>query len=266
MTALNTQLIQWADGIEFEVDFWRDWFATKGGQWPDEYSSRMNPDAPLNGLVRSKLLGLGRKALVLDVGAGPISVVGYNDPDIDFELTPADPLAPIYQRFYKDFDATPPVPTVFGPAEELSVLFAGTQFDLVHCRNALDHSFDPIRGLEEMLRVTKVGGDVLLLHHRNEAENGNYDGFHQYNFDVIDGQFVVWNQVDKFVPEKIFAKNATFRQKLESEYVTVEIKKTAEFPDTDSFERTAKRLGSVWEAVVEALTHRALNKKPTPGT
>jgi len=65
---------------------------------------------------------------------------------------------------------------------------------MVVCRNALDHSFDPVRGIEEMLLVLKIGGRVNLIHYANEAEEGKYVGFHQWNFDVVDGRPIVWNK------------------------------------------------------------------------
>ncbi len=261
MSVLDKQLLQWADGIASEANFWRNWFATKGGAWSDDYAKRMSPDSKLTSLIRSKLLGMSRKARILDVGAGPISAVGYTDPEIEFELVPCDPLAPIYQSFYSEFDATPPVPTVFAPGEDLSAIFSDDKFDLVYCQNALDHSFDPVRILQEMLRITEVGGHIILFHRRNEAEHENYAGFHQFNLDVIDGEFVIWNRDERSVPEIAFRNFASFSQKLEGEWVTVEIQKTREMPDNDSFQRTAKRLGSVWEAVILALSHRALHSK-----
>jgi hypothetical protein len=44
-----------------------------------------------------------------------------------------------------------------------------------------------------MLEVVKPGGYVLLRHYENEAETANYEGFHQWNFCVDDGHFIIWN-------------------------------------------------------------------------
>ena len=40
--------------------------------------------------------------------------------------------------------------------------------------NALDHSFDPVLGIERMLQVTRPGGWVLLRHARNEGVPGKF--------------------------------------------------------------------------------------------
>ena len=45
-----------------------------------------------------------------------------------------------------------------------------------------------------MMRVLKVGGNLVLRHNRNEAEAEKYSGFHQFNFDQRDKEFVIWNQ------------------------------------------------------------------------
>ena len=65
-------------------------------------------------------------------------------------------------------------------------------------RNALDHAFDPLQGIERMLQVCKPGGWVLLRHARNEGVPGQFrNGLHQWAFDVqeVKGSehFVIWN-------------------------------------------------------------------------
>lgn len=44
-------------------------------------------------------------------------------------------------------------------------------FDVVHMSNALDHCFDPIFGLMQLISVCKIGGKVILRHNENEALN-----------------------------------------------------------------------------------------------
>lgn len=38
----------------------------------------------------------------------------------------------------------------------------------------------------------KMDGVLMLYHNPNEAESEAYSGFHQYNFDVVDGRFIIW--------------------------------------------------------------------------
>jgi hypothetical protein len=68
-----------------------------------------------------------------------------------------------------------------------------------HMRNALDHAFDPLEGILQLLHVTKPGGFVLLRHAQNEGVVGKFRvGLHQWAFDVDDStppHFIVWNDV-----------------------------------------------------------------------
>jgi SAM-dependent methyltransferase len=71
-------------------------------------------------------------------------------------------------------------------------MFDRGQFDIVHARNTLDHSYDPVRAVRQMAEVTKPGGAVILHHYRNEAKNEGYKGLHRWNLAVDSaGSFVI---------------------------------------------------------------------------
>lgn len=36
------QFTLWGSGIDYEVDFWSHWFATRGGQWPVDFDRRID--------------------------------------------------------------------------------------------------------------------------------------------------------------------------------------------------------------------------------
>ena len=61
-------------------------------------------------------------------------------------------------------------------------------------RNALDHSFNPLLGIMQMLYVTRIGGKVVLNHMDNEAVNAQYQGLHQWNLQVVGENFLIWNK------------------------------------------------------------------------
>ena len=113
------------------------------------------------------------------------------------------PVAHQYSSIWEVFQAYPPVRTEFAVAEELSSFFETSSFDIAHCRNALDHSFDPLRGILEMLKIVRVGGWVVLRHHPNEAEREAYAGCHQYNFEIRDGRLVIGNRGETLAPAKL---------------------------------------------------------------
>jgi SAM-dependent methyltransferase len=197
VATLRAQLAAWAGGIAHELQFWDAWLASRGLQWPEDYARRMDPAAPLDARAAQLAPGLARggRLRVLDVGAGPVTILGYRLPGVAVEVTATDPLAPQYAALLARHGAAPPVPTRFAPAEDLRLFVPEGGFDLVHCRNALDHSFDPLRGIEQMLAAARTGGAVLLSHFEDEAEREGYSGLHQWNFAARDGgaRFVIWN-------------------------------------------------------------------------
>lgn len=182
----------WQRGKKDELVFWLKWFATRGLSWPDEYRARLDPERPLQEPVAS-VLPPG-PAEILDVGAGPLTVLGKRAPGKTFTITAVDPLASEYDRMLEAFSVVPPVRTVAAEVERLREPFAADTFDVVHMQNALDHSYDPVAGIEEMLAVAKPGGWLVLQHAIDEGESAAYDGLHQWNLTLEDGKFVVWNK------------------------------------------------------------------------
>jgi SAM-dependent methyltransferase len=161
---------------------------------PDSAADRrLDPDAevcdPL--LRRGLALVAGARVEILDVGAGPFTVVGLRFPGKELAVTAVDPLGDEYARLIAAAGLRAPVPTATCAGEALEAHFGGRRFDLVHARNALDHSFDPGRCIRQMVAVARVGGLVALKHHLREAESQHYHGLHQHNFDVRDGLLVV---------------------------------------------------------------------------
>lgn len=188
MSALTT----WADGLRAELRFWDAWLAMRGLDWPDDHARRFDPAAPL--LPRLAALARGDGVLrLLDVGAGPVTGAGYRLGGTPVALTAVDPLAPLYAALLARHGQAAPVATSFGLAEALTLTLPVDSFDLVHCRNALDHAIDPLAGLAQMLAVARIGGRVVLSHFTDEAVAAGGVGLHQWNFAIRAGRFVIWN-------------------------------------------------------------------------
>merc|ERR1711924_551594 len=75
-------------------------------------------------------------------------------------------------------------PMVVADAERLLEHFSEGSFDLVHSRNALDHTWNPAQALEAMLQLLQPEGVLYLLHYRNEGQHYNYTPPHVWDFDV----------------------------------------------------------------------------------
>jgi SAM-dependent methyltransferase len=222
----NEQLNLWAAGVANEIKFWSWWVKQAGGKWPDDYAERMGGKKEFPHRLAS-LFDVGQHIDVLDVGAGPVSILGPKCTRNSVTITATDPLADAYDWIFERNGLQPPIRTKFAPAEDLISYFPVNSFDLVYCRNALDHSFDPVRGIECMLAVCKPEGFVVLEHYNNEAEKAGYEGLHQFNFDGENGDFVVWNKKYRCNVTAHFARIASvkFTPSVNNKSHTVTIRK-----------------------------------------
>lgn len=186
----------WNQFKDSEVDFWEEYIATEGlDKFKDNYRAKLDPELPLQEVVADCLQDLSaEEILILDVGAGPLTPLGKVYKGKKLKITAIDPLASEYDRILEKYNINPPVRTQVGTGENLLAQFQPETFDLAYSRNALDHSYDPLLAVKNMLAVVKKDGKVLLMHHKNEAEHENYQGLHQWNFDEREGKFLIWNQ------------------------------------------------------------------------
>src|SRR5262245_3331994 len=118
---LERQLQNWSEGVQYEINFWNEWFATKGLSWPEDYCQRFDPVLPLEPLLADLAGGMERQVVrILDVGSGPATNVGKRTARADIQLRACDPLAVQYERICETHGAYPPVRTEFAVAEDLS--------------------------------------------------------------------------------------------------------------------------------------------------
>ena len=181
----------WTQGIESEVAFWRQWFASKGGEWPDDYATRLDPRLPLQDFF-AELRPAGAHFRILDVGSGPLTFVGKTLEGVQVEVVAVDALADAYTRIIDEAGVVPPVRVQRCDTECLTDLFPPMSFDVSYARNTLDHSYDPVLAIRKMLEVTKPGGFVLLEHYQNEAAAENYSGLHQLNLEAHPKGLRIW--------------------------------------------------------------------------
>lgn len=212
LTLLRLQ-VRWIRGLEMEAEFWRGklslkeeenvslerlkrWLATGEVPWtlPGDDLCQYLAEA------RERHGGLGLPR-ILNTGSGPLAPqpLRCGPRSGEVKVVAADGLARFYLKVLDDNGMEPPFLPVQCPVEELHTCFPPAHFDVVHIRNALDHSFDPVLGIERMLHVARPGGWVLLRHARNEGVAGQFrNGLHQWAFDVEmpsgeEPHFLVWN-------------------------------------------------------------------------
>jgi SAM-dependent methyltransferase len=223
---LSDQLKSWRAGIQHELRFWDLFMETRGLEWKDDFDERLRKDREINVSMFRDASTLPQDLKIIDVGAGPCTSLGSNLNGQPINLIACDPLAPFYKALAGKHGLNFPISTVQAFAEDLSSYYPEGTFDLVHCSNALDHSFDPIRGIEQMLIVAKPNGRVFLCHGLNEAEYESYAGFHQWNFDEDNGDFLIWNKQERINATEYFSAFARIETVKADRLITVIFDKT----------------------------------------
>jgi len=185
---------EWKAGLPEEVGFWRAYLSTGGLEWPEEYRHRLDPDAAIQDEVLNDVLDEldVDEVELLDVGAGPLTVLGKRHRTKAVRITAVDPLADEYNRLLDELGIEPPVRTGACTGEGLLERFEPGTFDVAYARNALDHGVDPLKSIQNMLAVVRPGGAVVVHHFVNEGEAADYEGLHGWNFDEREGRFLIW--------------------------------------------------------------------------
>jgi len=187
--------MRWNAGVPQEISFWDSFLESRGLHWPQDYRNRLDPHSEFRHDLWPYLEEVpGGTVRILDVGAGPLTVLGKTHPTKRLEIIATDPLAPQYDRLLAKHQIQPLVRTIPAAAEQLTKHFPRDSFDIVTAVNCLDHSYDPLQAIREMIAVLKPSRCAFLAHSENEAEKQNWHGLHQWNFSVVDGDFMIRNR------------------------------------------------------------------------
>jgi SAM-dependent methyltransferase len=182
--------LRWRTSMQTEISFWEDYFRTRGEKWPGDYQRRLDPDAEVEDDI-AQLLSRCESLKVLDVGAGPLTILGKKWQGRAIELRAVDPLAPHYDRILRRHGVEPVVRTEAASAERLTEVLEPGSFDLVFAQNCIDHAYNPETAILEMIKLAKPGHYVYLKHSQNEAEKEGWFGLHQWNLSRDNGDFVI---------------------------------------------------------------------------
>lgn len=209
---------RWKAGTVSEINYWDQYFKTRGGDWTETYKLRFDPDLPLQPRP-AELLSTRDELHILDVGAGPLTWLGKQLNGRKIEITAVDPLADEYDRILARYQIEPLVRTRKLAGENLTEQFAENSFGLVFARNCIDHSLDPEQAVVQMIKVARKGGYVLLEHRPNEAENENYEGLHQWNFSMSDDhEFLISSKNETLNMSRKYASIGKFSAEIVHEH------------------------------------------------
>jgi 2-polyprenyl-3-methyl-5-hydroxy-6-metoxy-1,4-benzoquinol methylase len=215
-----------AAGLRDELSFWDEWLRTKSSAWPGDYQNRLDPKFPLS-QKHSALIDLvpEEEIRILDVGAGPLTILGKKHPSKLLNIQAVDILAERYDQLLAKYNVQPLIRTQFAEAERLYQKFEENSFHLVTARNCLDHAVDPLEAIRQILFVTMKRCFAVLDHAENEGETQRYQGLHQWNFTVIEGDLIVKGSGQMTNVSKQLSHLGDFRCSLNNQWVTVWIRK-----------------------------------------
>ena len=208
MDKYTQEVFDWTDAFSDGVEYWDNWLETKGHIWHKHYERRtagsvefLYPD------LISKVDSQDVK--IIDIGCGCLSKLGNVYKDKKINLTSVDVLGEQYSKLLDKYNIVPYSRPEFGLVEFLEILYDKNSYDIVTMTNSLDHSFDPITAIYQLLNLVKINGFVFLEHHENEAEHENYQEFHKWNITVNEsGDLIIWSKTESYNINEILGDNA----------------------------------------------------------
>lgn len=202
---------KWTEGLYAEIKFWENYISTEGVSF--SYERYLNQIDSEKAFQLEELLPENIDVKFIDVGSGPFSRCGRITNKCNLEITCIDPLGNIYEVIKKKYGIDNKNKITRGFVELLDKQFAANSYDIVHMSNSLDHCFDPIYGIYQLINICKIGGKVVLRHHENEAERSEYCGLHQWNLSLHnkENSFVIWNSEERIDVCKEFSEYVEFK-------------------------------------------------------
>jgi SAM-dependent methyltransferase len=170
----------------FDADFANElaWWEEYLGQHPPGITS---PECRRDAFPRfilpylPEVVRAGRKARVIELGSGPVSLLAWGVEQRLLQITAVDPLAREYARLRRRHGIEYPVVCRRGFGERLRLLVRLRSFDLAFSSNAIDHAQSPARCVESLVSVLKPGGLLVLEGYWNEGSGENWVGLHQHD-------------------------------------------------------------------------------------
>lgn len=202
---------KWTKHHDLNQSFWRHKLPSKARDFNHDFEL---PDYFI------PMIGGKKEVWIADLGAGVISTTGNTFRDVKVHLFPSDVYADEYKELYKMKGIKQLIPMDQQDMENLT--YKDEMFDIVHCANALDHTVDPRRALDEMYRVCKVGGWIYLRHIPKEGLNHKYMLQHQWNIEIVGEDCKIWNYQGEFmVSDCIKGFRHVLKQELANERTTI---------------------------------------------
>jgi SAM-dependent methyltransferase len=177
---------EWGTGLPEELQYWENALKDGGKNWiASEYNERMDPNLELQDFLKELIPAKeGSVVRILDVGCGPLTRIGRKWQGRTIQIHPVDAMGAEYTALLQRLNLRPPVYPQVGHGEKLREQFDEGSFDLAYASNSLDHSYDPLLAIRQMLEVVRPGCWVYLWHFASVGLHEGYAGLHQWNFEL----------------------------------------------------------------------------------
>jgi ubiquinone/menaquinone biosynthesis C-methylase UbiE len=149
-----------------------------------------------------ELIGNAKEVKIVDVGSGPYSIIGSYLPGVNVKIVHCD--RQNFSSYWEQRQMTSIIQVELQNMEELT--YKDNSFDIVNCCNALDHTRNAEKAVNEMIRICKPGGWVYIRcaldqlstgykHYWNAKEDGTITN-NVYTFDLKNFGFEI-KYIDK---------------------------------------------------------------------
>jgi hypothetical protein len=161
-------------------------------------------ECPLNKRIKKEIKKIVKKKIrLLDIGCGPFPKSGLYYNSFKIERILIDPMAEKYHSLLNEKNVNTYGQKIINcEAEKIKNLFDDKSFEIIFAKNALDHTYNPILSISNLIDLLTVDGSIILEHYIKEGEYTNYQGLHQWDFYSENGNFYISNQ-DKNIVHNI---------------------------------------------------------------
>lgn len=205
---------------------WRAWAQERKAKQDFKNYPLFSPGAPLADEVADIAKSFSYSPLViLDVMSPPLTSVGTQFEGRPVQVIATSPYANEFNLALQQAGIRPPVQVVKVMPEQLLKAFGPKSIDIVHCREAIEYTKNPVIVLMEMLAVAKDDGAVFLSHQVNKASEENFNTLAQWNCVEKGGQFIIWNSWYKFNITRMLAGAYDVEAKSYFDFVEVVIRR-----------------------------------------
>lgn len=151
---------------------------------------------PLNKRIQQQLEIFNNKKLrLLDVGCGPFPKSGIYHPDYKVTRILVDALANKYHELLHEHSINTSAQKIINyKVEEIGELFKPGSFEVIFAKNTLDHTYNPINAIKNLINLLSDDGVAIFDHFIQEGKYTNYFGLHQWNFSIENGDFYISNK------------------------------------------------------------------------